>query len=78
MRQSTVETSVFGVEFVAMKKGIDALRSLIYVLSMMGILIFCPLNIYGGNVSVVCNTSRPESVLRKKSNSVFWNIAHLL
>ena len=31
-KQSTVETSVFGAEFVAVKQGIDALRGLRYKL----------------------------------------------
>ena len=38
--QYTVETSVFGAEFVALKQGIDALRGLRYKLRMMGIPIF--------------------------------------
>ena len=50
-----------------MKQGIDALRGLRYKLRMMGILISDPLYIYGKNKSVVHNTSRPESVLRKKA-----------
>ena len=40
--QSTVEISVFGAKFVAMKQGIDALRSLRYKLRMMGITISGP------------------------------------
>ena len=36
-KQSTVETSVFGTEFVVMKQGIDALQGLKYELRMMGI-----------------------------------------
>ena len=36
-KQSTEDTSVFGDEFIAMKQGIDALRSLRYKLRMMGI-----------------------------------------
>ena len=39
----------------------------------MGILVSGPSYIYGDNVSVVYNTSRPESVLRKKSNSVCYH-----
>ena len=35
--QSSLETSVFGTEFVSMKQGIDALRGLRYKLRMMGI-----------------------------------------
>ena len=72
-KQSTVETSVFGTEFFTMKQGIDLLKSLRYKLRMMGILIFSPSYIYWDNMSVVHNTSRPESVLRKKSNSVCYH-----
>jgi hypothetical protein len=36
-RQPTIETSVFGTEFVAMKHGIEALRGLCYKLRMMGV-----------------------------------------
>ena len=61
-KQSTVETSVFCTEFVAMKQGIDALRGLRYKLRMMGIPIAGALYIYGDNMSVVHNSSRPELV----------------
>ena len=36
-KQSTVETSVFGAEFVTTKEGKDALRGLRYKIRMMGI-----------------------------------------
>jgi hypothetical protein len=36
-KQATIETSVFGAEFVAMKHGIEKLRGLCYKLCMMGI-----------------------------------------
>ena len=58
----------FGAEFVTIKQGIDALRGLRYKLGMMGFPISSPLYIYGDNMSVVYNISRPESVLKKKSN----------
>ena len=66
-KQSTTETSVFWAEFVAMKLKIDALRDLRYKLRMVAIPVSSPTNIYGDNMSVVRNTSRPESVLRKKA-----------
>ena len=68
-KQSTWETSVFDAEFITMKQHIDALRDLRYKFRMMGIPISGHWCIYGDNMSVVNNTSRPESVLRKKSNS---------
>ena len=72
-RQSTIETSVFGAEFVAMKQGMEALRGLRYKLRRMGIGISGPSHIYGDNMSVIHNTQRPESLLRKKSNSICYH-----
>ena len=59
----------FGGEFVTMKQNIDALRGLNISLGL-SFPISSPSYIYGDNMSVVHNTSRPESVLRKRSNSV--------
>ena len=36
-KQVTIETSVFGAEFVAMKTGVEALRGIRYKLRMMGV-----------------------------------------
>ena len=69
-KQSTIETAVFGAEFVAMKTGIENLRGVRYKLRMMGVPIEGPTYIYGDNKSVVNNTSKPESTLKKKSNSI--------
>ena len=59
-----------------MKQGIDALQGLRYKLRMMGIPIYSPSYIYEDNMSVVHNTSGPESVLRKRNNSVCYNTVH--
>jgi hypothetical protein len=67
--QATIETSVFGAEFVAMKHGMECLRGLRYKLRMMGVSISGPSYIYGDNMSVIHNTQRPESILKKKSNA---------
>jgi hypothetical protein len=72
-RQPTVESSVFGAEFVAMKNGIETCRGLRYKLRMMGMTLSGPTFVYGDNMSVVHNTQRPESVLRKKSNSICYH-----
>ena len=50
-RQPTIETSVFGAEFVAMKHGIETLRGLRYKLRMMGVPLTGPTFIYGDNKS---------------------------
>ena len=65
-KQATIETSVFGAEFVAMKHGLESLRGLRYKLRMMGVPIAGPSYIYGDNMSVIHNTQRPESTLKKK------------
>ena len=72
-RQPTVETSVFGAEFVAMKNGMETLRGLRYKLRMMGVPLSGPSFIYGDNMSVIHNRQRPESMLRKKSNSICYH-----
>jgi hypothetical protein len=40
---------------------------------MMGVTIDGPTYVYGGNMSVVHNTQRPESVLKKKSNAICYH-----
>jgi hypothetical protein len=72
-RQPTIETSVFGAEFVAMKNGMEATRGLRYKLRMMGVALSGPTYIYGDNMSVIHNTQRPESTLKKKSNSICYH-----
>jgi hypothetical protein len=72
-RQPTVESSVLGAEFVAMKNGIETCRGLRYKLRMMGVALSGPIFVYGDNMSVVHNTQRLESILKKKSNSIFYH-----
>jgi hypothetical protein len=72
-RQPTVESSVFGAEFVVMNDGIETTRGLRYKLRMMGVAIDGPTYIYGDNMSVVHNTQRSESVLKKKSNAICYH-----
>jgi hypothetical protein len=50
-QQATIETSVFGAEFVAMKHGIEMLRELRYKIRMIGIPVTGPTYIYGDNKS---------------------------
>jgi hypothetical protein len=71
--QPTVESSVFGAEFVAMKNGIETCRGMRYKFRMMGVVLSGPTFVYGDNMSVVQNTQRPESVLKKKSISICYH-----
>ena len=72
-KQPTIETSVFGAEFVAMKLGIERLRGIRYKLRMMGIPISGPSYIYGDNKSAITNSTTPESTLSKKNNSICYH-----
>ena len=40
---------------------------------MMGVNIDGPTYVYGDNMSIIHNTPKPESVLKKKSNSIFYH-----
>ncbi len=72
-QQATIETSVFGAEFVAMKHRIKTLKGLRYKIRMMGIPLSGPTYIYGDNKSQVTNSSRPKSILKKKWHSICYH-----
>ena len=72
-KQTTIETSSFGSEFMAMKHCTEYVRGLRYKLRMMGIACDLPTLIYGDNQSVLSNTTIPDSVLKKKSNSIAYH-----
>jgi hypothetical protein len=72
-QQATIETSVFGAEFIAMKHGVEKLRGLRYKLCMMGIPLTRPSYIFGDNKSQVTNLTKPESTLKKKCNSICYH-----
>ena len=72
-KQTSVETSSFGAEFCAMKHCCEYLRGLRYKLRMMGIPVDGPAYIEGDNQSVLANTTVPDSVLKKKSQSIAYH-----
>ena len=72
-KQTSVETSSFGSEFIAMKQCCEYIRGLRYKLRMMGIPINGPCYISGDNQSVLANTTEPGSVLKKKSQSIAYH-----
>ena len=72
-KQTSVETSSFGSEFVAMKQCCEYLRGLRYKLRMMGIPVNGPCYICGDNQSVLANTTEPDSTLKKKSQSIAYH-----
>jgi hypothetical protein len=64
-KQGSVEGATFGSEFMAMKTVAEVNKGVRYKLRMMGIPIDGPSFVYGDNMSVLHNTSNPESTLKK-------------
>ena len=72
-KQSSIQTSLFGSEFIAMKEACEYIRGLRYKLRMMGIACDHPTYIHGDNKSVLVNSTIPTSVLKKKSCSIAYH-----
>lgn len=72
-KQSTVESSTFGSEFVALRLAVEQIISLCYKLRMLGIPIDGRANIFCDNESVFKNATLAESRLTKKHNSVCFH-----
>ena len=73
-KQGGIEGATFGSEFMAMKTAVELNCGLRYKLQMMGIPIDGPSYLYGDNMSVLHNTQKPESTLKKKSNSIAYHL----
>jgi hypothetical protein len=71
-KQTSVETSSFGSEFVAIKQCCEYRRGLRYKLRMMGIPVNGRCYICGDNQTVLANTTEPGSTL-KKSQSIAYH-----
>ena len=53
--------------------GIVNLRGIRFKLKMVGVKIDGPTYVYGDNMYVIHNTSKPEPVLKNKSNSICYH-----
>ena len=72
-KQTGIETSSFGAEFIVMKQCCEYIHGLHYKLRMMGILVDEPTFVFGDNQSVLSNTTIPHSTLKKKSSSIAYH-----
>ncbi len=68
-----MESSSFGSEFVAARIAVELIEGLRYKLRMFGIPIKGPTNVFCDNQSVVSNTTKPESTLKRKHNSIAYH-----
>ena len=55
----TIESAVFGIEFVALKNVMESLQGTRYKLRMMGMPINGPSLVQGDNMSVILKSTRP-------------------
>jgi hypothetical protein len=72
-KQNSVETSTFGSEFMALKTAVEMIKGMRYKLRMMGIPLDGHAHVRVDRMSVVVNTSAPESTLKKKSNAIAYH-----
>jgi hypothetical protein len=72
-KQGSIKTSTFGIEFVALKTAMEANRGLRYKLRKMGVPIDGSSYVFCDNQSVIANSSRQESLLKKKSNAIAYH-----
>ena len=73
-KQTSVDTSSFGSEFVVMKQLCEYLHSLRCKLQMMGMPCEGPVRAHSDNESVLADATVPESTLKKKSSSLAHNL----
>ena len=72
-KQTSVEMSTFGSEMMAMKQAADYIRGFRCKLRMFGIPVEEPSYMYGYNQSVLAGSTRPESTLKKKAQSIAFH-----
>jgi hypothetical protein len=72
-KQNTVETSTFGSEFIALKTAVEVIKGLQYQLHMLGVPLEGLANVFCDNESVVKNSSRLESMLKKRHNAIAYH-----
>ena len=72
-KQTSIESSSFGAEFIAMKQCCEYLHGLRHKLLLMGIPCDQPSYIYSDNQSVLASTMMPDSTLKKKSQSIAYH-----
>ena len=72
-KQNSMQSSSFGSEFIVMTQRCEYVRGLRYKLRMMGISCDDPTFIYGDKQSVLANFTIPDSMLKKKSQSIAYH-----
>ena len=72
-KHTYIETSTFGSEMMPMKQSADYIRGFRYKLRMFGIPVEDLSYMYGDNQSVLAGSTRTESTLKKKAQSIAFH-----
>ena len=72
-KKVSYETSSFGSELTVMKSYCEHLRGLSCKLRMFGVPFEHLAHVFGDNQSILFNSSKPHSVLKKKSSSIMYH-----
>ena len=72
-KQTSMESSTFGSEFVAMKTAFEFIQALRLKLRWMGIPSYGPANVYCDNMTLVKSATQHEYTLAKKHNGVAYH-----
>ena len=74
-KQTTIETSTFSSEFVALRIACEKIISMRYKLRMFGVPLEGPANMFCDNEAVFKNASIASSTLKRKHNSIAYHKA---
>ena len=72
-KQTSVEMSTFGSEMMTMKEASNYIRGFRYKLRMFGVSVENPSYMYSDNQSVLAGSTRPDSTLNKKAQSIAFH-----
>ena len=72
-RQNRVESSGFGLEFVALRIATETVEALRYKLRIFGVNLEGPEEVYYNKKSVVTNSGLPAPVLNKIHNAICYH-----
>ena len=72
-KQGTVETSVYGAEFTALRRAVEETIALRLFLRSIGVPIEGPTIIFGDNLAVLKSAAIPEVILKKKHLSISYH-----
>jgi hypothetical protein len=65
--------STFSSDFIALKTAVEMVEGLRYKLRMLGVPMEGATNVFCDNESIVKNSSRPESTLKKRHNAIAYH-----